>query len=137
MRLCFVLLATAILCISGCDESDQSTPAFFEVVEFQDGIDADGFAFVDVTVQNTSNGTGKNVHCTVIATMVKNGSLGEEIARVTVLFDAGVPMRSERKSERHVLLYSQEVFESLGSPVVALTFELTWEEVGSQSNELL
>ncbi len=128
MRLYLIPIAILILALSACDESNQSTPAFFQVVGFEPGTDADGYAYLDITIENGGNGTGKNVQCVI--TIEAPG--GEVLSTKTALFERGTVIFPEDQStKRVVLLYHISALEQFAAdPVLEYDFDLSWDEVG-------
>lgn len=141
MRVHFILIAALILSISACD---QSAPAHFEVSDTETGVDSDGYIYLDITVKNTSSGTGKNVMCKITVTEERSSTV---LSEETILFESGDTILAGEEAERSgVTLYHQSalgalieyeeievggVTESIPlAPIVTYDFELSWEEVG-------
>ena len=140
MRICSVLATILIISIAACD---QSTPSFFEIADTVEGVDDDGYVYLDITVENISNGSGQNVQCVVTATEERSGSV---LAEKTVLFARGDKIKAEEQATRQVVLYHVSALDALiefeeieteaGTervalePIVDLKFDLTWEDVG-------
>ena len=106
-----ILLVVFVL---ACDE--QSTPSFFEIVAIAESTDADGYVYLDITVENVSNGTGKNVQCAVTATESRSDTL---LAEKTILFSKGDNLQPEEKATVSLVLYQANIPEKLDpNPVV-------------------
>ena len=133
-----ILLAIFVL---ACDE--QSTPSFFEIVDTVEGMDADGYVYLDITVENVSNGTGKNVQCAVTATESRSDTL---LAERTTLFSRGTNMQPEEEATVSVVLYQASILETMIQyeeietegiierlaldPIIIYRFDLSWDDVG-------
>ncbi|MFC1712761.1 hypothetical protein ACFL6S_03780 [Candidatus Poribacteria bacterium] len=146
-RFYFILMATLVITVLACDK--QTTPPFFEVVETEEGTDADGYAYIDITVENVSNGAGKGVTCIVTVTEERSNEI---LAEKTVLFARGGIIEREEQAVRKVVLYHISALEPLieyetvetgtGTeriplePIITFSFDLSWEDVGLQLQEI-
>ena len=115
-----VIVLAAIVLLNGCD---QSTPAYFKIVDVAPGVNSDGFPYVGITVENTGGGAGYEVTCHVTAS---DPETEKTIATGEAYFASG---RNISPGETSV---DQAVFWGLGDLAidqVKLVYELTWQDV--------
>ena len=138
----------AIALLSSCEES---TNAHIRIIEYSEGITEFGvtesdvayFVYMDLTVENYSNGSAREVACLVTATEKRSDTV---LAETTVYFAGGGIIEPDEQATERFILYNPEALELIiqyeevstedGStervplePIVDLSFELSWEEV--------
>lgn len=138
----------AIALLSSCEES---TNAHIRIMEYSEGITEFGetesgvvyLVYIDLTVENYSSGSAREVACSVTATEMRSNTV---LARTTVYFAGGGIIEPDEQATERSILYNPEALELIiqyeevsaedGStervplePIVDLSFELSWEEV--------
>lgn len=132
-----------IALLSSCDES---TNAHIRIVEYSEGVTEFGeteSVYIDLTIENYSKGSAKEVACLVTATEMRSNTV---LAETTIYFAEGGIIEPDEQATERFILYNPEALELIiqyeevsaadGStervplePIVDMSFELSWEEV--------
>ena len=145
-------VAVALVMI-GCDVSTES---YFEIVNEEQGITDYGVPYLELTVENVSNGSGRDVRCLVT---VSDFNTDKVYGKGTAYFGGGILEPGEQETGRVMLpglLVAQELIareqaklatqqridggsaEEDGEaevPILVFNYELSWEDMNISGNE--
>jgi len=146
-----ITVGLALITIALLGSCDESTNAHIRIIEYSEGLteyvvaesDIAYFVYIDLTVENYSSGSAREVACLVTATEMRSNTV---LAETTVYFAGGGIIEPDEQATERFTLYNPEALELIiqyeevtaedGStervplePIVDLSFELSWEEL--------
>lgn len=118
-----------MMILNGCDYVDQSTHAYFEIINKTDGMTNSGMYYIELEIENTGGGSGKNVICQVA---VKEMGTEKVYGSTSTIFNKGNNIKAGETAISRAI-FPESGFIDLQTEEEPITlfysYELTWEDV--------